>query len=191
MSSTASEFARTLLAPKIAEEIQTVYQRAKKTLNLRRRDTSTESSEGEGNLDTPIFRYVVFGRQDPSEAANYQIVRGLELRNGAENQQEELDVIFGAKFQRIVIDIDSSTLNFDDLVDAFEDIEHAHGGTLIDDEGTSLISYTTPDGKILEIDLENGRVSLGSSRLRRCSELLESVRQYRFSVSGPTRLISG
>jgi hypothetical protein len=74
------------------------------------------------------------------------------------------------------------------LVDAFEDIEHAHGGTLIDDEGTSLISYTTPDGKILEIDLENGRVSLGSSWLRRCSELLESVRQYRFSVSGPTRV---
>jgi hypothetical protein len=89
VSSTASEFARTLLAPNIAEEIQTVYQRAKKTLNLRRRDASTESSEGEGNLDTPIFRYVVFGRQDQSEAANYQIVRELELRNGAESQQEE------------------------------------------------------------------------------------------------------
>ncbi|MCB1466058.1 MAG: caspase family protein [Rhizobiaceae bacterium] len=184
-----NNFVMTLAAEQITQEIQELYEKAKPILKLRRKDTRSESSDGEGNLDTPFFRYIAFARQDPSEASNYQIVRELELRQDIETIRDQIDSIFNNRFQRVVMDIDSSELDFDDLVDSLEDIEEAIGGILRDNESASTISYTLPDGPILEIDLATGRLSLGSHTRRLCSELLIEARQYRFGISGQTRLL--
>ena len=98
----------------------------------------------------------------------------------AESMRDQLDELFDRKFQRVVIEFDSSEFEFDDLVDRFEDIEKAMGGSLADNESAGTISYTLPDGSTLEIDLAAGRLSLGKEARRRCSELLDEARQYRF-----------
>jgi hypothetical protein len=184
-----NEFVRGLLASQIDEEIGGLYKEAKKTLNLSARNLAMDSGDGDGNLDCTFFRYSIEGRQDPEDAGQYLLVRRLELREGWEDREEEIDNLFGTIFDSLVVEIDADGLNFDTLVELFEGIESAHGGNLDEDRRSKRIEYAAADGTRIMIDVGEGRLALSKPSTSSCSELVDIARQYRFTLDGPSRLL--
>jgi hypothetical protein len=185
----ATDFVCTLLAERIDEEIQKLYEAAKDNFGLRRREIGRESGDGQGNLDTELFRFSVDTRQSRSDPASYVIVRRLVLRGEPSEQQEQIDQTFGSLFDRVVVEVSPDALSYDDLVDLFEEVESGVGGNLRDEKHLERITYTAPDGIRIRLDVESGRISLFGGGRQRASALLARVRQYRFGLAGPSRLL--
>lgn len=185
----ATDFVRALLAERVDEEIQKLYEAAKDNFGLRRREIGRESGDGEGNLDTEFFRFSIDTRQSRSDPASYVIVRRLVLRGEPGERQEEIDETFGSLFDRVVVKVSPNALSYDDLVDLFEEVENAIGGNLRDEEHLERITYTAPDGSRIRFDVGSGRISLSGGGRQFVSTLLARVRQYRFGLAGPSRLL--
>ena len=92
-------------------------------------------------------------------------------------------------FDEVVVDVDADALDFGDLVNLFEDIKAAHGGELKDEENLSRLTYTATNGTRINIDTEHGRISMGGGGRQACSALLTRTRQYRFGLTGQSRLM--
>ena len=116
-------------------------------------------------------------------------MRRLELREGAETRQDAIDEVFGTIFDKVVVEIDAADLDFEQLVEFFEDVEEAHGGELKDEEHLSRLTYTAPDSTRIRIEIEGGRISLSGGGRQDCSTLLARARKYRFGLTGPSRLL--
>jgi uncharacterized caspase-like protein len=182
-------FVRGLLEPKIDEEIACLYRAAKETFELAARDLPHESSGGQGNLDCNFFRFTIESYQDPEDAQRYVVVRRLVLREDWEQHLKQIDKVFGRMFDKAVIEIGNDDLDFDDLVEFFEGVKRAHGGKLEDEHKARRITYTAADGVRVRIDLHSGRLSFSRGGGSNCSDLVGIVRQYRFSLSGPSCLL--
>jgi uncharacterized caspase-like protein len=185
----ATGFVRDLLAERVDQEIQELYEAVKDNFGLRRREIGRESGDGQGNLDTEYFRFSIDARQDQSDPASYVIVRRLVLRGEPGEQQEEIDKTFGSLFDRIVVKVPPNALSYEDLVDLFEDIKEAVGGDLRDEEHLERITYTAPDSTRIRFDLESGRVSLSGGGKQFASALLARAHRYRFGLAGPSQLL--
>ncbi|SDJ30228.1 hypothetical protein SAMN05216338_104550 [Bradyrhizobium sp. Rc2d] len=184
-----NEFVRGLLATQIDDEIGGLYREAKKTLKMSARELVMDSGDGDGNLDCSYFRFSIEGQQDPDDASQYVIVRRLELREGWEDREKEIDDLFGSIFDSLVVEIDSRSLKFDALVELFERIESTHGGNLDEDRRSKRIEYAAADGARITIDVGEGRLALSKRNTSSCSELVDIARQYRFTLDGPSRLL--
>jgi hypothetical protein len=182
-------FVRGLLEPQIDEEITSLYRQAKDTFGVAAKDLPHDSAEGQGNLDCDFFRFSIESRQDKNDPQRYVLIRRLELREGWEERQEQIDEVFGSMFERVVVEIDSDNLDFDELVEYFEGVEKAHGGNLDDNHKSRRITYTTDDGTRIRIDVRRGRLTLSGRGHCTCSELVGMARQYRFTLSGQSRLL--
>jgi caspase domain-containing protein len=189
VSERATGFVRGLLADRINEEVQELYEFVKESFGLRHRQISHESADGQGNLDTDYFRFSIDTRQDRSDPAYYKIVRRLVLRCEPGERQAEIDAAFGSMFERIVVKFPPDALSYDDLVDLFEDIEASVGGSLRDEQHLERITYTAPDGTQIRFDVEAGKVSLSGGGCQAASALLGRARQYRFGLAGPSHLL--
>lgn len=182
-------FVRDLLEPEIDDEIERLYREAKDILDLSAKDLPQESGGGQGNLDCHFFRFTIESYQDPSDPEQYVVVRQLQLREGWEERQEQIDEVFGNMFDRVVVEVETDKLDFDDLVEFFESVERTHGGYLKDEHKSRRITYKTDDGVTIEIDLGYGTLTLMRRGSRTCSELVETARQYRFTLNAPSRLL--
>jgi hypothetical protein len=111
-----------LLADQIADELQRIYNRAKEALELRRRDMGIEAENAQGNVDTPYFRYAVDTMQNPDAAAEYAIVRRLNLLTGWLAHRTAIASIFSNEFSQVVIEFDRSGFSYDDIVDKLEEV---------------------------------------------------------------------
>ena len=189
VSDRSTDFVRSLAADQVDEEIQDLYDDVKSAFELKRRDISQESGDGQGNLDVVTFRFSVDVRQNRSVPSEYVILRRLELREGAAAYQEQIDDVFGAMFDRIVVEGNGMSLGFDALVDIFEDIQAAHGGTLKEEQHRDRVTYTAADGTQLIFDVGRQRISLSGGGRQRCSALLGRAHRYRFGLSGPSQLL--
>lgn len=185
----ATAFVRELLATQIDREIQELYQAVKEAFHLRRREISRKSGGGQGNIDTEYFRFTVDTDQDESDPASYVIVRRLVLRAEPGEHEVQIDEAFGSMFDRVVVRVAPDALSYEDLVDLFEDVEAALGGTLHDEEHLNRLTYTAPDGTRIHFDVESGRISLSSGRRQLVSALLARAHQYRFDLARPSRLL--
>jgi uncharacterized caspase-like protein len=184
-----TKFVHGLLAAEIDEEIQELYEMTKAVFKLRRDDIPHSSGNGQGSLDTEFFRFSIDTRQDEDDPARYVIVKRLELRDTPDAHLEKIDEVFGRMFDEVVVDVDADALDFGDLVNLFEDIVEAHGGELKDEQHLSRLTYTATNGTRINIDTEHGRISLGGGGRQACSTLLARARQYRFGLTGLSRLM--
>jgi hypothetical protein len=184
-----TKFVHDLLAAEIDEEIQQLYEATKAAFKLRRDDIPHSSGNGQGSLDTEFFRFSIDTHQDEDDPAKYVIVKRLELRDAPDAHLEKIDEVFGRMFDEVVVDVDADVLDFGDLVNLFEDIVEAHGGELKDEENLSRLTYTATNGTRINIDTEHGRLSLGGGGRQACSTLLARARQYRFGLTGRSRLM--
>ena len=119
VNASSAEFARSLLKEEIAEEIEECYKEAKRIFRLRRDDIGT----GDDTLDTDHFRYWIEVRQTPYDPAEVQIIRCLSVRNGTDENLQNIDDIFGIKFDRVVCRIRGHRPDFDSIVRRLEDVE--------------------------------------------------------------------
>jgi hypothetical protein len=184
-----TKFVHDLLAAEIDEEIQQLYEATKAAFKLRRDDIPHSSGNGQGSLDTEFFRFSIDTHQDEDDPAKYVIVKRLELRDAPDAHLEKIDEVFGRMFDEVVVDVDADALDFGDLVNLFEDVVEAHGGELKDEENLSRLTYTATNGTRINIDTEHGRISLGGGGRQACSTLLARVREYRFGLTGQSRLM--
>jgi hypothetical protein len=184
-----TKFVDGLLAPDVDKEIQELYETTKEVFKLRRNDIPHSSGNGQGSLDTEFFRFSIDAHQDNDNPDKYVIVKRLELRDAPDAHLEKIDEVFGSMFDEVVVDVDADALDFGDLVNLFEDIKAAHGGELKDEENLSRLTYTATNGTRINIDTEHGRISMGGGGRQACSALLARARQYRFGLTGQSRLM--
>lgn len=185
----STKFVRSLLAAEIDDEIQELYETTKAAFKLRRDDVPHSSGDGQGSLDTEFFRFSIDTRQDDDDPAKYVIVKRLELRDAPDAHLGKIDEVFGSMFDEVVVDVDADALDFDHLVNLFEDIVEAHGGVLKDEQNLSQLTYTATNGTRINIDTQHGRISLGGGGRQVCSTLLARARQYRLGLTGQSRLM--
>jgi hypothetical protein len=159
LTDSANSWCNRLLADRVAEELQALYQHARTALGVRRKDLRKEDETGAGDLDTPAFRYIIETGQNPDDPAEYYIKRRLELRQGWPTHRAAIDELFGDEFQRLVIEFESMDDTFDDLVDRLEDVSEKHGGEVDDDDRHQRVSYHR-DGVIFTFDLKKKRLEI-------------------------------
>lgn len=174
------------LEAQIDEEIQTLYDEAKETFGFRRRDVHQESGGGQGRLDTTLFRFWIESSQRSEDPSEYSIARRLELREGAEGRLEDVDALFGAAFERIVVKTERLNKTFDDVVELFEDIQEAYGGDLKEDQANQQVTFTFEGGPTVRVDLANHRFVVTAPGGRHApSDLLLEARKIRIGSSSP------
>lgn len=160
LSDKNSAWVNRLMSDNVQSELEDVYKRSKKATRLRRRDMTVGSEFGDGDLETPKFRFSVQTRQSPDNPARYEIVRRLELKKGWRNQRDAIDLIFGEDYERLVFETDTESLDYDDLVDRLEDIEEIHGGHVDEEPGSQRVSWVSPERARLTFDLKAGRLEM-------------------------------
>ena len=183
LSDSAEAWVGRLLEEAIAEEVQTVYSDAKDSLGFRKRDASRESDSSGGNVDTALFRYVLEAGQNPDDPAEFAIYRSLFLRDGWEVYRDEIDALFGSEFDRMVVEIESRGVKFDDLVEKLEDAEQRNGGSVEEDERKKRAVYKAEDGVEFAIDLKKRRFEIIVPGCK-CIELVDAVHEYQFGLIG-------
>ena len=182
-----------LTQTEITDELQRLYETSKQVFGMRRRQFTRESGEGFGRLATKYFDFSIHTEQHPTIAGDYVIVRRLELPNDAKTGTDfgdQLDRLFGATFDKVVIEVDPTAADFGRLVDMFEDLEEADSGRLRDDEDAGRIDYTTQGGAKIIVDLQAGRIELVAAGAASCSRLLALAQQYAVTISGTVNLLS-
>jgi len=174
------------LESQVDEEIQELYNATKQAFRFRRKAIDQESEGGQGRLDTDLFRFQIETRQNPEDPSEYTITKRLELREGAEGRIEELDDLFGAIFERIVVETQRLKLSFDDVVEKFEDIQEAYGGELKEDQASQQVTFTFAGGPTVCVDLANHRlVVLAPAGRQAPSGLLKAARKIHIGSSSP------
>ena len=164
LSESANNWCHRLLAERVAEELQELYQNARVALGARRKDLRKEEEFGGGELDTPAFRYIVESGQNPQDPAEYYIKRRLELRQGWPTHRAAINELFGSVFDQLVVEFESLDHTFDDLVERLEDIKDEQGGEVNDDDRRQRVTYSRED-VTFTFDLRKRQltISLGQS----------------------------
>lgn len=188
ISGAAQSWCHRLLAPRVAEELQDLYRRARTAFNARRRDLRKEDADGAGDLQTPAFRYSIETGQNPEDPAKYIIIRRLELRQGWAQHRAAIDDLFGSEFDRLVIEFEGMDETFDELVDKLEDIRDARGGDVDDDDRTQRVAYRR-DGVTFAFDLNTRRLEI-SFAAAGTLQLVDAARHLQFAMTRPSPMLS-
>ncbi len=189
----AATFVNELAEAEIAGEIQNLYETAKQVFAMRRRQFKRESGDGFASLATKFFHFSIFAEQHPLKPDNYVIVRRLELPGGDQpnpDHSARLDSLFGAAFDKVVVEVDGAAADYDRLVEMFEDLEEADGGRLRDEEDLRRITYVARGGASIVVDLMSGRIELSAAGPASCSKLLALAEHYHVTISGTVELLS-
>lgn len=188
----AAAFVGELAEAEIAAELQRLYEACKQVFGLRRRQIKRQAGDGLGSLSCKYFGFSIHAEQHPGAAGDYRIVRRLELPDDREEAEfgARLDRLFGATFDRVVVEVDAGAADFDRLVEMFEDLEAADGGRLRDEEDLRRITYTASGGAGIVVDLIAGRIELIAAGPASCANLLALARRYHVTISGTVELLS-
>jgi hypothetical protein len=188
LSSSADSWCHRLLADRVAEELQKLYQHARNELGVRRRDLRREDEEGAGDLDTPAFRYVIETGQNPDDPAEYFIRRRLELREGWPVHRAAIDKLFGNEFERLVIEFESMDDTFDDLVERLEDIGDEQGGDVEDDDRQQRVAYCR-NGVTFTFDLNKRRLEISFGKAG-ALQLVDAAQQFQLGLSRSSPMLA-
>ena len=86
----------------------------------------------------------------------------------------------------MVVEFETSVLDYDEFVDKLENVKLAAGGSLEEDVNAKRVTYTAPDGAQFAVDLREGRLEMSFGR-RRCLEIIEIIdaaRDYQLDLTG-------
>lgn len=139
----AEAWAQRLTEEDIKQEIEDIYKNAKAIFGYKKRECEKDP-EG-GFLATPPFRYTVNAFQDPDDFRSIKTTRVLELRLDMGAIPAGFDTVFPKMFEDLYIPV-TGKINFDDLTEAFEELEEAGHGQLTDEEGRLTFSPSASKG---------------------------------------------
>lgn len=155
----ARNFVDRLMTEPVSDEIDNIYDRCKDLLGFRRKQMTKTTNGGGGSLDTPYFRFIIDSSQDPEDPRQVQIIRTLYLLIKPSELPDGFERIFSVRLDEIVIPINGE-INFDQMVERFEDAEEEIGGKLFEDDTSGYIEYTTPDHTKLIISMNDNALIL-------------------------------
>jgi len=182
-------FVQGLIEPMVEEELQGLYDEAKRVFGYRRDDLSREFGDGQGNLDAEAFRFWIESRQSNREPTEYRYTRRLEIRSNDPDDIEKLDEVFGCMFDQVIVHTSNFGIDLDQIVAHFEDIAEAYGGVLLDEP--ERLTYTTPAGLKIQIDPSAHKITLIWPSKLLLSAILSDTRSIKFNLTGQSRLLLG
>lgn len=188
VSNSAESWCHRLLKDRVAEELQDLYDRARAAFNVRRKDLRKAEDIGNGDLDTPAFRYSVETGQNPEDPAEYIIWRRLRLRQGWPAHRAAIDELFGSEFDRLVIAFESMDDTFDSLVEKLEDIQEEQGGDVRDDDRSRRATYER-DGISFTFDLTKRRLEITFGRSG-ALELVDAAQRFQLGIGRPSPMLA-
>lgn len=182
----AERFVQELGRGLIEAEIAGLYATCKRELGLRRRQLVQASADGGGNLDTPLFRYLVELGQDPRDPSRACFRRELRLLAAPHELPLAFDAMFPVALDELVVPF-SGTRDYDELVERLEDFAERYGGVVEEHEAERSARLLAREGSELGLDLEQGELSV---RVRGCEGALallgEAQRRFAGLLPGGT-----
>jgi len=173
LSSSGNSFIQSVFEEEVKEEIQVIYQNTKEILSLRKRQIIYNAEAGYGNVENDFFRFfleVVQSQEDPNCA---RVTRKLQIRVKRNELPENFDDIFPKQIDEIVIPVEGE-IDFDELVERFENLEYADGGKLYDNELKREIEYQTYSGLSILLKINEMELIITPNRTMKCLELIDS-----------------
>ncbi|GAB1779557.1 hypothetical protein PMEGAS67_50340 [Priestia megaterium] len=146
-------FIVSLLTEQINEELDTIYQNSKEILALKRKNVQKSFAGNGGSIDTPMFRYYIDIMQNPEDPTESMIIRKLILLRNPSELPEDFNYIFPIDLKEIVIPL-SGNIDFDTMVDQFEDLVERIGGKLYEEDRKGIITYILKDKTKLTVSTE-------------------------------------
>jgi len=183
----ADNFVKNLIDDDIREELKEIYDSAKRILKLKRRDIDKSSGDGGGTVETEFFRYYLDVEQNPDDCTEALITRRLIIRAKISELPEDFDDIFPINIDEIVIPV-AGSLDFDDLVDAFENLEESMGGNLEEDDDSGIIEFVTQNKQIyLTIQTFEKKLIIHPRGSMGCLDLIEKANLGIKQITGSER----
>lgn len=180
----AESWAQRLTEEEIKQEIEDVYKNAKVIFGYKKRECEKDP-EG-GFLATPPFRYRVTAFQDEDDFRSIKTTRVLELRMDMGSLPEGFDTVFPKMFEDLYIPV-TGAINFDELTEAFEELEENGHGELRDEEGKLIFSPKAPKGVENIVISNKGIVVNFSSSTESIGTMLSSTQEAFGVISTPMR----
>ena len=177
-----------LLEDQLQQELDDLFSAAKDALGFKRREGDVNLSGGEGGVDTPAFRYSVLCDQDPDDPTEWRIRRRLELRDGWEEQRDEIeDAIAGLDLDRFIVTFENRHDLYDQVADALEDLAEREGN-FDERRGERKLVYTRGTMSIT-FDFQAGEVEFTVSRENNL-ELVETTRSISLGWVSPSPMLA-
>lgn len=177
-----------LLENRLQEELDDLFREAKDALGFKRREGDVNLSGGEGNVDTPAFRFTVLTDQDPDDPTEWRIRRRLELRDGWEAQRDDIaEAIAGLDLDRFVVTFEPRRASYDQVADALEDLAEREG-EFDERRGERKLVYSR-DSMSITFDFQTGEVEfavLGESNI----ELVEATQAISLGWANPSPMLA-
>lgn len=182
--SSAEAWAQRLTEDDIKQEIEDVYKNAKVIFGYKKRECE-KNPEG-GYLATPPFRYRVTAFQDEDDFRSIKTTRVLELRMDMGSIPKGFDSVFPKMFEDLYIPVTGS-INFENLTEAFEDLEDGGHGELTDEEGRLIFSPNASKGVKNIVISDKGIVVNFSTANESIGSMLGSTQEAFGVISAPIR----
>lgn len=182
ISKSGENFIRNSFFQETSDEIQNVYQKAKDILNLRRRDIIKEIAIEGGLIKNEVFNYELTVSQNNSHPAYGQFDRELTIHD-YNLISTEFDEIFSVKLKSIFLTCNFSKVDYEDIVEKFENMAESQNGRLEDDDREKIITYTAIDGLCLVLHFDDNNILLTTKRNYKIKDFLERAEKLIDSIS--------
>lgn len=183
VSSSGNSFIQSVFEQELKNEIQEIYENTKEVLSLRKRQIEYGVESGYGNVENDIFRFFIEVEQNSKEPSQAKVTRKLQIRVNRNQLPENFDDIFPKQIDEIVLPIDGE-INFDELVEKFENLADEDGGKLSDNELKGEIEYQTYSGLSIIINTKDMELIISPNRTMKCLELIDSSIEGLQKISG-------
>jgi len=180
----AEAWAARLTEDEIKQEIEDVYKKAKVLFGYKKREC--EKDPESGYLATPQFRYQIMAFQDEEDFRSIKITRVLELRIEMNSIPIGFDAVFPNMFEDLYIPVIGS-INFENLTEAFEDLEDEGHGELTDEEGRLIFSPKVSKGVENIVISDQGIVVNFSTSNESIGTMLSSTQEAFGVISAPIK----
>jgi hypothetical protein len=186
----AEQFVQRVFAPEIETEIQEVYENTKKIFGLRKADIDYGTSDAGGGVQCSIFRYFVDVEHSLDDISEAKITRRLIIRVSRDQIPEDFDTIFPVYVDELIVPIEGN-IDFDEIVNQFENLQAEQGGTFSDNEMQGTMEYITGSGASLQVDTRNKELIITHySPMRTLSLIDKFIEDLKRISSHKVRLLS-
>lgn len=183
VGSSGNSYIQTISEKAIQDEIQEVYENCKTILKLKRKDIQKATDTGGGSIENLIFRYYLEINQHNENPVLAVITRRLVIRVSRKELPGNFNDIFPVQINEIVIPIDGD-IDFDDLVEKFENLEEEVGGNLKEDDSKGIIVYTTKENLTITIDTTDQEMIIRPKANLGCLQLIDFAAEGLSKITG-------
>lgn len=166
------QFVQEVFEPEIENEIQEVYEKTKEICNLKKADIVYGSSLEGGSVECSFFRYYVEVDLNEDDFSEAKITRKLQIRVPKNELPDDFDSIFPIYLDELIVPIEGE-IDFDDIVNKFENLAEAQGGKVSDNAAEERLEYITGGGTSITIDVQEKEVIITHYSPMRTLDLVE------------------